>query len=104
MTTYLNPTTLNATTESIISEEDVELLKAMAHPIRLRIIKELCKQQSFNVTQLTEMLNLPQSTVSQHLAKMRGKIVKAERKGIEMYYYVANLNASKIIKILGYLD
>lgn len=102
--TTLNATTLNRTAESIISEEDVELLKAMAHPIRLRIVKELCKHKSFNVTQLTEILNIPQSTVSQHLAKMKGKIVRAERQGIEMYYYIANLNASKIIKILGYVD
>lgn len=97
-------TLVNSNTENLISEEDVELLKVMAHPIRLRIIKELCKYKTFNVTQLTEILNIPQSTVSQHLAKMKGKVLKAERQGIEMYYYIDNINASKIIKILGYSD
>ncbi|WP_142387936.1 ArsR family transcriptional regulator, partial [Bacillus thuringiensis] len=53
------------------------------------------------VTQLTELLNIPQSTVSQHLSKMRGKILRAERKGLEMYYHVANAKACQIVGVLG---
>ncbi|OOR64538.1 helix-turn-helix domain-containing protein [Bacillus mycoides] len=54
-----------------------------------------------NVTQLTKLLKIPQSTVSQHLSKMRGKVLKAEKKGLEMYYYITNLKASQIVGILG---
>lgn len=54
------------------AEADVELLKLMAHPVRLQIVKELEYYKVYNVTQLMELLNIPQSSVSQHLSKMRG--------------------------------
>ena len=84
-----------------IPEADVELLKIMAHPVRLQIVKELENRKVCNVTQLTELLNIPQSTVSQHLSKMRGKILRAERKGLEMYYHIANSKACQIVSVLG---
>ncbi|MFA2809528.1 ArsR/SmtB family transcription factor [Bacillus mycoides] len=87
--------------KSVITEEDVDMLKIMAHPIRLQIINELIQYKKCNVTQLTKFLKIPQSTVSQHLSKMRGKVLKAEKKGLEMYYYITNLKASQIVGILG---
>ena len=52
----------------------------MAHPIRLQIVNELSTRKTCNVTQLTELLNIPQSTVSQHLSKMKGKSVTSREK------------------------
>ncbi|MED4641634.1 metalloregulator ArsR/SmtB family transcription factor [Bacillus cereus] len=85
-----------------ITEEDVEILKIMAHPIRLRIVNELSKHNTFNVSQLTKILEVPQSSVSQHLSKMKGKVLKAERKGLEIYYSIRNNKATQIVGILGY--
>ncbi|MDA1909599.1 metalloregulator ArsR/SmtB family transcription factor [Bacillus cereus] len=84
-----------------IPEADVELLKIMAHPVRLQIVKELEHRKICNVTQLTELLDIPQSTVSQHLSKMRGKILRSERKGLEMYYHIVNSKACQIVSVLG---
>ncbi|PNK23339.1 transcriptional regulator [Bacillus thuringiensis] len=84
-----------------IPETDVELLKILAHPVRLQIVKELERRKVCNVTQLTELLELPQSTVSQHLSKMRGKILCSERKGLELYYHIANSKACQIVSVLG---
>ncbi|MGN4752859.1 ArsR/SmtB family transcription factor [Bacillus cereus] len=84
-----------------IPEEDVELLKIMAHPVRLQIVKELERRKVCNVTQLTELLELPQSTISQHLSKMRGKILRSERRGLEMYYHIVNSKACQIVSVLG---
>ncbi|KLA29409.1 ArsR/SmtB family transcription factor [Bacillus cereus] len=84
-----------------IPEADVELLKIMAHPVRLQIVKELESRKVCNVTQLTELLEVPQSTVSQHLSKMRGKILRSERRGLEMYYHIVNSKACQIVSILG---
>ncbi|EMI9087462.1 MULTISPECIES: ArsR/SmtB family transcription factor [unclassified Bacillus (in: firmicutes)] len=84
-----------------IPEADVELLKIMAHPVRLQIVKELENRKVCNVTQLTELLEVPQSTVSQHLSKMRGKILRSERRGLEMYYYIVNSKACQIVSVLG---
>ncbi|MED2186788.1 MULTISPECIES: ArsR/SmtB family transcription factor [Bacillus cereus group] len=84
-----------------IPEADVELLKIMAHPVRLQIVKELEHRKVCNVTQLTELLEVPQSTVSQHLSKMRGKILRSERRGLEMYYRIVNSKACQIVSVLG---
>ncbi|HDX9609777.1 ArsR/SmtB family transcription factor [Bacillus cereus] len=85
-----------------ISEEDVDVLKVMAHPVRLQIVNELMHHKMCNVTQLTEILRLPQSTVSQHLSKLRGTVLRAERRGLEMHYYINNAKARQIIGILGF--
>jgi len=35
-------------------------------------------------------LTIPKSTVSQRSSKLRGTIVFAERRGLEMHYYIDN--------------
>ncbi|MFK4434293.1 transcriptional regulator [Bacillus wiedmannii] len=95
-------TTIQASNEMYkIPEADVELLKIMAHPVRLQIVKELEHRKICNVTQLTELLDVPQSTVSQHLSKMRGKILRSERRGLEMYYHIVNSKVCQIVSVLG---
>jgi len=77
-----------------------ELLKALAHPTRLCIVKDLMEKES-NVTNIQEFLDLPQSTVSQHLFKLKAVgIIKGERKGLEISYQVINDDIRKIIKVL----
>lgn len=65
-----------------------ETLKALAHPVRLCIVHGLSRQeQSCNVSYLQECLELPQSTVSQHLQKLRtAGIIEARRHGLEVHY------------------
>lgn len=77
-----------------------ELLKALAHPIRLCIVKGLIEKES-NVTNIQECLDLPQSTVSQHLFKLKAAgIIKGERNGLEISYQVINEDIKKIINML----
>lgn len=77
-----------------------ELLKAIAHPVRLCIIRGLINQQC-NVTKMQECLNLPQSTVSQHLAKLKSAgIIEGERKGLEVCYKVVNKQIREMIELL----
>ncbi|MEK4503907.1 ArsR/SmtB family transcription factor [Bacillus sp. FSL R12-0069] len=42
-----------------------EVLKVLAHPVRLEIIHQLLKKEPLNVSQLQQHFNIPQSTVSQ---------------------------------------
>lgn len=77
-----------------------EILKAIAHPVRLCIVKGLYENQC-NVTKIQECLGLPQSTVSQHLAKLKSAgVVEGERRGLEICYRVVNEDVIKIIKAL----
>lgn len=81
-------------------DDKVEILKAMAHPVRLCIIKGLLDREC-NVTHMQECLKLPQSTVSQHIGILRSKgIIKGIRNGLEITYSVVNEDAKKIIEAL----
>jgi DNA-binding transcriptional ArsR family regulator len=81
-------------------EKIAEKLKALAHPHRLCIVKGLIDNQC-NVTKIQECLEVPQSTVSQHLAKLKAAgIIKGKRNGLEICYSVVDLDVIKIIKEL----
>lgn len=77
-----------------------EVLKAIAHPVRLCIVKGLLENQC-NVTKIQECLGLPQSTVSQHLAKLKAaRVIEGDRNGLEICYKVTNDDVKRIIKAL----
>lgn len=82
-------------------EDIAELLKALAHPVRLCIVRGLLMKGSCNVTYMQSCLNIPQSTISQHLQKLRALgIIKAERNGLEMNYTVVDERVKNIIEVL----
>jgi len=80
-------------------QQKSELLKALAHPVRLCIVRNLMNQQC-NVSKMQECLNIPQSTVSQHLAKLKAAgIIEGERTGLEVCYKVVNQQVKDIIAV-----
>lgn len=88
-----------------ILEAEADLLKALAHPIRLAIVKGLMNEEGCNVSEMQNCLQIPQSTLSQHLAKLReADILSSERNGLERNYYVVDLKAKKIIEVLSALN
>ncbi|WNS40798.1 metalloregulator ArsR/SmtB family transcription factor [Paenibacillus sp. MMS20-IR301] len=81
-------------------DEVSDLLKALAHPVRLCIVKGLLQKGSCNVGYMQECLHLPQSTVSQHLQKLRSSgIVKTERNGLEVNYTIADARVKQLIQV-----
>jgi ArsR family transcriptional regulator len=81
--------------------EKSELLKALAHPVRLCIVRGLMAQGDSNVSYIQSCLGMPQSTISQHLAKLRlSGIIEGRRQGLEVYYSVVNEDVRKIIRSL----
>lgn len=80
--------------------QTAETLKAIAHPVRLCIIKGLLKKGSCNVSFMQDCLDLPQSTVSQHLQKLRSLgIVETERNGLEINYSVKDEKIKHLIQL-----
>ena len=76
------------------------LLKALAHPVRLRMAAGLLRNEC-NVTKIVGALGLPQSTVSQHLGVLRnGGIVEVRKDGVKTCYRVADSRVATIIKTL----
>jgi len=67
-------------------EKRAEVIKALAHPARLLIIEALAEGER-NVGELTDLVGRDMSTVSRHLAKLRGAgIVEDEKRGAEVVY------------------
>ena len=59
----------------------VDILKAVAHPVRLRIVALLCEDDA-HVTAMAEHLDIPQAAVSQQLRILRmNGLVDVSRKG-----------------------
>ncbi|MFU0825250.1 ArsR/SmtB family transcription factor [Clostridium sp.] len=78
-----------------------ELLKAIAHPVRLCIIKGLIKKGKCNVSHMQNCLDIPQPTVSRHLQMLKNAgIIKGERNGLEINYTVCNKKVIEIINLL----
>ncbi len=91
----------NITNEMENLKDKSEILKALAHPIRLCIVKGLMKDEGCNVSKMQNCLDIPQSTLSQHLAKLRNLgILEGDRNGVEINYYVINDDAKKLINAL----
>ena len=82
-------------------EKQAEFLKVLAHPVRLCIVRGLMKKDSCNVSFMKECLDMPQSTISQHLQKLRSVgIIEGERNGLEVNYKIKDKKVEEIIKIL----
>lgn len=91
----------NYKTNPELFDEYSELLKALAHPVRLCIAKGLLDAGSSNVSNMQNCLDMPQSTISQHVSKLKSAgIIKGERNGLEIIYRVSNDKVKDIIKAL----
>jgi DNA-binding transcriptional ArsR family regulator len=86
--------------KSINFDREAEILKVLGHPVRLKIIAGLMSQ-SCNVKKIWECLELPQATVSQHLALLKNKgIIEGKRDGVEVFYHVTSVETRKIVASL----
>ena len=67
-------------------QAQARIMKALAHPTRLLIVDELSRR-SRCVCELTKMASVDPSTMSKHLAILRGVgILGCEKKGLEVHY------------------
>ena len=87
--------------ERELYEEKSERLKALAHPLRLQIVRGLLVGGCHNVRCMEAGTGQSQSTISQHLMRLKAAgIVKCERVGNEVFYDVADPNAAAVVAAL----
>lgn len=80
-------------------EKATALLKAIAHPLRLSIIKHIYEKEKLTVTELQNILKIEQPVLSHHLNILRDKgVLTSKRDGKNMYYQV------KLENIIGILE
>jgi DNA-binding transcriptional ArsR family regulator len=88
----------------IAREEDLERasrsLKAMAHPLRLKILCILGDGE-FSVQDIVEQVGTSQSNISQHLAVLRDKDILICRKDANrVYYRVGDARTLRLIDMM----
>lgn len=79
-------------------EETAFVLKTIAHPLRLRVVCMLGKQDRLSVSEICASLECEQSLVSHHLniMKLKGVLV-SERCGKNIYY---SLHMRQVLEII----
>jgi DNA-binding transcriptional ArsR family regulator len=82
-------------------EEAAGMLKVIAHPVRLAIIR-LLKSSRMNVNHIQSGIGLKQSITSQHLNIMAGKgILRREKQGNEVFY---SINMKEVFKLMACIE
>lgn len=87
--------------EPTAANEAAEVLKAIAHPVRLRIVAILCDEE-VHVNALAARLGVPQATVSQQLRILRMRnLVSVTRENGHAYY---RLTEPHLRQMIGCMD
>ena len=82
-------------------EKASNMLKAIAHPMRIAIINYLEDGKKLTVTEIHELLQIEQSTASHHLGILKDKGVLASlREGKNTYYYLKHDKLSTIVECM----
>lgn len=81
--------------------ERANIIKALAHPVRLFFVEELSKQEHC-VCELTKMVGFDISTVSKHLSVLKNAgIVMDDKRGNQVFY---QLRTPCILNFLGCIE
>ena len=80
------------------AERAAELLRALAHPVRLQIVELLSNHDHRCVHELVEQLAVSQPAVSQHLQVLRAaELVIGTRVGKEVRYRLSDHHVAHIV-------
>lgn len=83
-------------------QESADILRAVAHPLRMKILEFIDKNDEINVNKIYNTLNLEQSITSQHLRILRvAGIVHTERDGKYIHY---SIDYDKLAGVVGSVD
>jgi ArsR family transcriptional regulator len=91
----------NLDTEKLL--RTAEILKTIAHPLRLQIIDILFTKEDLSVSQIQNLLEeeIEQSLLSHHLIKLKEKgILKSNKNGLNVYYSLIDKNLTMIFDCL----
>ncbi len=83
-------------------ETSTEVLRAIAHPIRIAIIDLLSENEKLSVTEIHEGLDIEQAIASHHLRILKDKkVVNAQRDGKNTFYYLQAPEFANFVHLLA---
>jgi ArsR family transcriptional regulator len=78
----------------------VKFFKALAHPIRLNIVRKLIKQ-NLCVCELKDDIEFSQSNLSQHLKILRDAgILNYKKDGLKVIYFILNKDIIQMLDLV----
>ncbi len=96
---------MTAISELMSRDDDIERasrsLKAMSHPLRLKILCTLGDKE-VSVQEIVESVGTSQSNISQHLAILRDKGILASRKDANRVYY--RVGDNRTLRLIGMMQ
>lgn len=96
-----NPTPLE--TPSV--QRSAEIAKALGHPARIAILKILAERNTCFCGDITEVLPLAQSTVSQHLKALKSAgLIKGDVEGVRTCYCLNPKGIKELRSLLSELS
>ena len=82
------------------AEQASDLMKTLGHRDRLMVLCHLTSGEK-SVGELAALLQIPQSPLSQHLARMRKEsLVKTRREAQNVYYSIASEEAARVVTLM----
>ncbi len=83
-------------------ESAANMLKAIAHPMRIAILSYLEDGKKLTVTEIHQLLGIEQSTTSHHLGILKDKgVLSSKREGKNTYYSLKHENLKNIVECIG---
>ena len=80
-----------------VAQHAAEILKAVAHPVRLQIV-ELLEAKEMCVGDIVTALGVKQAITSQQLNMMKDKgVLNCRRNGTKVYYRIENKNVVRLL-------
>jgi ArsR family transcriptional regulator len=79
-----------------------ELMRALAHPLRLKILEFLDQNKNIQVNQIYNTLKIEQSIASQHLRILKNAgVLVADKDGKYMHYTIDYQKVSNAVKAIN---
>lgn len=96
-----NPAAIELMRHDADIERAARSLKAMSHPLRLKILCTLGDRE-VSVQQIVDAVGTSQSNISQHLAILRDKDILAARKDANRVYY--RIGDARTLRLIGMMQ
>jgi ArsR family transcriptional regulator len=82
--------------------DEIDVLRALAHPIRWGILERLAAEPGICACDFTEFFDVSQPTISAHLKTLReAGLVTAQRRGTTICYSLAPDRLAHLARLLG---
>ena len=87
--------------DSSILEKKAKLFSLLGNEVRLKIVRLFLCYEKMCVCDLSDVLQMKQSPISQHLRKLKdGGILKNKRDGMTIFYFVDEAMKETLMKII----